>query len=294
MRRYMSILVCLLLAACQAPAPEANHHAAHRRTEAAPVVPSAGPPASAPADASPLPDSIHLALGRPAATHALDLGDAFYIDHGYYVTMYSHKLNGPSWSAWRLTRQDFGGTARHKGNFLKDDTLPAGWYRVSHQDYTDSGYDRGHLVRSEDRTSSDAANASTFILSNVLPQRHDLNAGPWLRLEDHCRVLAQHDGRQLYIVAGGIYGTHPATIGHGLVVPDAFWKVVVVLAPGEAAADVTSKTPVIAVVMPNVEGILNDPWAKYRSTLADVERRSGYRFLTALPESVHSALQQAQ
>jgi DNA/RNA endonuclease G (NUC1) len=177
--------------------------------------------------------SVHVALGVPVDA---DPSDDFIITRAQYVVDYNPRRLGPNWSAWRLTRADFGGAARHQGHFITDDTLPAGWYRVTHADYSGSGFDRGHLVRSEDRTRSDADNAATFILTNVSPQRHDLNAGPWLRLEDHCRTLAQHDGRTLYIVAGPLYADGAPTIGHGVVVPAAFWKVVVVLGPGEGAA----------------------------------------------------------
>ena len=71
-----------------------------------------------------------------------------------------------------------------------DDMLPAGWYRVQDHDYAGSGYDRGHMVRSEERTRSPEDNKTTFYLTNVLPQTHELNAGPWLRLEDYCQDLA--------------------------------------------------------------------------------------------------------
>jgi len=214
------------------------------------------PPGAASAQAT----NVNVALGVPVDA---DPADNFIIARSTYVVSYNPKRLGPNWAAWRLTAADFGGAHRHKGHFLTDESLPAGWYRVTHADYSDSGYDRGHLVRSEDRTSSDAANASTFLLTNVLPQRHDLNGGPWLRLEDQCRTLAQHDGRTLYIVAGGLYTANPATIGHGIAVPQACWKVVVVLGPGQGPADVTPTTPVIAVVMPNVEGIESDLWIKY-------------------------------
>jgi endonuclease G, mitochondrial len=239
-------------------------------------------------DAAPVPESVHVALGAPVAAGPTD---DYIIARPQYVVAYSPSHRGPSWAAWDLNRTYFGGAARHRGHFITDDSLPAGFYRVTHAYYTGSGYDRGHMVRSEDRTRSDADNASTFLLSNVLPQRHDLNDGPWLRLEDACRTLAQYDGRELFIAAGPIYSAQPATIGHGVAVPVAFWKVVVVLAPGQGAEDVTPETRVVAVVMPNVDGIADAPWARYRVSVADVERRSGYRLLGRVPEAVRAALE---
>ena len=239
----------------------------------------ASPPAQAAA-------SIHVALGAPTRAG----GDELVLTRSQYVIGYSRVMNGPRWASWRLVASDFGGQARHKGHFITDGSLPAGWYQAQHSDYTGSGYDRGHLVRSEDRTASRADNDSTFLMTNVAPQRHDLNAGPWLRLEDHCRVLAQHDGRQLFITAGVIYGSAPARIGGGVAVPESWWKVVVVTAPGDGAAEVTPQTRVIAVVMPNVEGIGDRPWTGYRTTVAEVERRTGYTLLDNVEGSVRAVL----
>lgn len=243
--------------------------------------PEAAAPATGPAGASP-----HLALGTPADA---DPTDDHLILRRQYAVSYNARRNGPNWAAWRLVAADYGGQERHKGHFLSDDALPAGWYRVRHADYDRTGFDRGHLVRSEDRTASRADNDATFILTNVLPQRHGLNAGPWLRLEDHCRALAQNDGRQLYVAAGAVWGARPATIGHAVAVPEAFWKVVVVLAPGQGPEAVTERTRVIAVVMPNVE-TPSPRWESYRVSLAEVERQSGYRLLDRVPDAVRGAL----
>jgi DNA/RNA endonuclease G (NUC1) len=88
--------------------------------------------------------SVHVTLGVPVDS---DPSDNFIITRSTYVVSYNPKRLGPNWAAWRLTAADFGGAARHRGHFITDESLPAGWYRVQHSDYTASGYDRGHLVR---------------------------------------------------------------------------------------------------------------------------------------------------
>lgn len=57
---------------------------------------------------------------------------------------------------------------------------------MKHSDYTNSGYDRGHMVRSEERTATDIDNKSTFILTSILPQTPKLNQQTWLSLEYAC------------------------------------------------------------------------------------------------------------
>ena len=233
------------------------------------------------------PASVHLAMGTPAPQ---DPSDDYVLVKPEYVVGYSHARNVPNWVSWNLNASYFGDAPRHKGKFLPDDTLPSGWYRAQDRDYSGSGYDRGHMVRSEERTRSPEDNTTTFHLTNVLPQYHDLNAGPWLRLEDYLQELSQRENKELYIVAGGIFGAKPKTIGHDLAVPDATYKIVVVLSRGQGLSDVTPKTRVISVIMPNVTGILDEPWGKYRTKVSEVEKKSRHTFLTALPDAVKKAL----
>lgn len=232
--------------------------------------------------------SGHLALGVPRDA---DPSDDLLLVKPEYALSYNAKRNEANWVGWRLVGSDYGRTPRHKGKFLPDDTLPAGVYRVTHDDYSGSGYDRGHMCRSEDRTSSEAANRATFILSNVLPQKHELNAGPWLRLEELSQELAQRQGKELYVVAGGIYEGPIATIGRGVAVPSSFFKIVVVLEPGQSPSQVSERTRVIAVVMPNSTEIDREPWTRFRTSVDDVEKRTGYDFLPDVPEPVQRVIE---
>jgi endonuclease G len=75
---------------------------------------------------------------------------------------------------WSSDRQD---------NFRPDDALPAAWYKVRPNDYTGSGYDRGHIAPSADRTRNEADNSATFLMSNMMPQVPELNRGVWGDLE---------------------------------------------------------------------------------------------------------------
>jgi endonuclease G len=231
--------------------------------------------------------SVHLALGTPKSATPTD---EYLMIKPQYALSYNPKRNVANWVSWNLDASYFGPVPRHKGKFLVDTSLPAGFYRVEDRDYVGSGFDRGHMVRSEERTRTPEDNLATFFLTNVLPQRHDLNAGPWLRLEDYCQALSQKEDKELYITAGGIFSARPETIGHGVAVPEFCFKIVVVLDRGQGAADVTDRTRIIAVIMPNVTDILDQPWGQYRASVRDVEKRTGYGFLTAVPEPIRRAL----
>jgi endonuclease G len=235
------------------------------------------------------PKDIHLAMGIPADA---DPSDDYLMEKPQYALSYNNNLRCPNWVSSNLNASHFGDVPRFSGKFMPDMQLPPNLYKVRHEDYSNSGYDRGHLVRSEERTATPADNEATFLTTNLLPQFHDLNAGPWLRLEEECQRLAVKQGKELYIICGGIFSKKPERIGRGgVAVPSQCFKIVVVLERGQKAKNVTAQTRVIAVIMPNVRDIKSHGWQQYATTVDDIERQTGYDFLNALPVNVQQALE---
>lgn len=232
--------------------------------------------------------SVHVALGVPADT---DASDDYIMVKPQYVLSYNHTKNVANWVSMELNNSYYGLVARRAGQFMPDNSLPAGWYQVKHGDYTNSGYDRGHLCRSEERTATRADNDSTFLCTNLLPQFHDLNAGPWLRLEEYCEKLCKHQNKELFVIAGGIFRKDFPIIGHGVAVPDSCFKIVVVLEQGQGLKDITTRTQVIAVKMPNITGIMHNNWQMYQTTVDAIELSTGYNFLSNVPNDIQQAIE---
>ncbi len=122
------------------------------------------------------------------------------------------------------------------------------------------------------------------------PQLHELNAGPWERLEEYERQRAER-GAVLYIVAGGVFSAPFPTIGQGVAVPAANFKIVVVLGDGQKATDVADTTEVIAVLMPNERGVGEHAWTDFLTSVDAVEQATGYDFLDAVPEPVQRVIE---
>lgn len=232
-------------------------------------------------------DNINVAAGVPADR---DSTDDYIIIRPQYVLSYNPVRNVPNWVSWNLDSSWFGDASRYRGAFIADTTLPDSFYRVRHSDYTGSGYDRGHMVRSEERTRNTEDNKSTFILSNILPQRPDLNRGVWLNLEYFCEDLCKNQKKELFIIAGGIFRTENR-IKEKIAVPDSCFKIIVVLNEGDSVESVTDTTSVIAVVMPNVNGIRNIPWSNYLTTVRRIESSTGYDFLSNVSSSVQEIIE---
>jgi endonuclease G, mitochondrial len=231
----------------------------------------------------------NLLLGNPSgAAHDPSQPTNYLIERPQYVLSYNRDHGIPNWVSWQVTQQDLGDTKR-SDTFVPDTTLPKGWYRVTLDDYTGSGYDRGHMCPSADRTATDKDNQATFVLTNVLPQAPGNNRSTWEHLESLSRQLVSK-GHVLYIVAGGDGAN--GTIAKGkVVVPRYTWKIIVVMPKGESdVTRITADTPVIAVRVPNgLKEKLGD-WDQYRVTVASIEAATGYHFFTNLAPDIQDAL----
>ena len=75
--------------------------------------------------------------------------------------------------------------------------------------------------------------------------------------------------------------------------PAQTWKVALVLAKdgGDDRSRVTCSTRTIAVIMPNIQGIRNDPWENFLTTVDAVETLTGYDFFSDLPEPIQRCVE---
>jgi endonuclease G, mitochondrial len=235
----------------------------------------------------------HLFLGNPskATADGVTNGNNFLIERPQYVLSYNNAKRIPNWVSWQLN-QSWVGTTPRQNNFRPDEALPSNWYKVKSGDYNGSGYDRGHMIPSADRDNNLENQGSTFFMTNILPQAPDNNQGPWAKLEEYCRELTAKQGKELYIVAGS-YGNQ-GTIGktQKVVVPESVWKVIVVMDQvGQRAKSITDQTRVIAVEMPNQQGIKEQNWRNFRVSVDAIEAKTGYDFLSAVPVAIQATIE---
>lgn len=241
-------------------------------------------------------ESVHLSLGNPTnATTDTTNADNYLMVKEEYALSYNRNKRHANWVAWELTKEWLGSSDR-QDNFRPDPDLPNGWYRVVTSDYTGSGFDRGHLCPSADRTNSDGSNAATFLMTNIIPQAPQLNRESWAQLEEFSRSLAQK-GYRLLIVAG-TYGTTgegsngvKSTIKNSINVPLHNYKLIVAIPNMGDIADIDANTPVIAVDMPNRQGLVdNKKWTDFITTPEAIEKVTGAKFFTNLPQQLQNRL----
>lgn len=234
--------------------------------------------------------SVHLTMGNPsdAVTNTL-FPSNYLMEKDEYVLSYHRYNGGPNWVSWHLDTSWLGSAPR-QDDFRGDSTLPGGWYKVVGSSYSGSGYDRGHMCPSADRTLTEDANSETFLMTNMLPQTADNNRVTWEDLESYSRTQVNSHGKELYIIAGG-YG-NAGTINSGnVLVPTHTWKVIMVLDAGSNdVSRVTASTRLIAIWVPNEDDIDND-WEDFRVSVDYVEAMTGYDFFSNVSDATENTIE---
>jgi DNA/RNA endonuclease G (NUC1) len=235
--------------------------------------------------------SLQMQLGNPSGVTAdTNNHDHYLVQRTVEALDFSDNLGEPNWASWDLTASDVGSSGR-SASFYTDTTLPGNFYHVTTSDYTGSGFDRGHMCPSDDRTDTVADNKLVFYMSNIVPQTADNNQGPWESLEAYTRSLAAAGHEELIIC--GPSGFNGSRIASGkAAIPGYTWKIIVDVPAGSGSAlsRITASTRVITVKMPNISGIRSVPWSNYVTSASQIETDTGYTFFTALAPSIASAL----
>jgi endonuclease G len=229
--------------------------------------------------------SPHLKLGNPSNASSNNLNN-YLMEKPQYSLSYNCSTGIPNWVSWQLNTSWLGSVDR-SNDFRPDPDLPTGCYQVRPNDYRGSGFDRGHITPSGDRTRTQEDNSATFLMSNMMPQSPANNREVWAELEQYSRELVDQ-GKELYIIAGG--DGQLKTLANGKVsVPANTWKVAVVL--DSPNAPVTEATRVIAVRIPNDRSVANTDWQDYRVSVDEIEKATGLDFLSNIPQQFQSVIE---
>jgi endonuclease G len=232
-------------------------------------------------------ESPHLLLGNPSgAKDNIDSPNNYLMVKEQYALSYNRSNGTANWVAWEVN-QSWLEDAKRQDNFRPDPSLPKQWKGIKPSIYKGSGYDRGHLVPSADRTKSIEDNSSTFLMTNIIPQTPDNNRNTWGNLEDYSRELVEQ-GKTLYIIAG-TWGSK-GKINNLVNIPKYTWKIIVILDRPSQILDITSRTPVIAVNIPNDQE-LEDDWKKFLTTVDQIEKLTEYDFLSNVPTPIQNVLE---
>lgn len=215
----------------------------------------------------------HVLAGTPVAR----AGSFIFLKNRSYLVSYDIARKNPAWCAYKIfAPKDTKSPARP--DFLPDTRVPAR-FRVEPSDYTNSGFDRGHMAPNQAIAAcyGRAGQEETFLMSNIVPQFHALNAGTWKELEQRVFKRYTRAFGEIWVICGPIYDSPaPKRIRKNIAVPDAFFMIVV-----DCTENATGSLRALAFIVPH-EKKLAGTLKKYLVSIDEVEARAGLDFFPKL------------
>jgi endonuclease G len=187
-----------------------------------------------------------------------------------YLVGYDAAAKLPRFVMYELLPQNAIGCVARTNAFATNQFIQNG---ATPQDYVGTGYDKGHMAPDGDLSWDVQVEFESFLMTNMSPQAGSLNRGIWKLLETSVRGWAVQRNQSYWVVAGGVYNAQDKIIGKGVVVPHAFYKIVVNNQTGEAAGWMFPHT----APYPN----LGNDLTKFRMPIAQIEQQAGVAY--ALP-----------
>lgn len=121
-------------------------------------------------------------------------------------------------------------------------------------------------------------------MSNISPQRKNLNQKLWQRLEEVTVDSFLKHHHELWVITGPIFDKQIETLASGVEIPDAFYKIIV--APNETLEE----SHIISFVMPqNVKG--TEALSQYLTSVDAIENATGLDFFHALDDATERKLE---
>jgi len=242
------------------------------------------------------PKILNPAFGYPLAERI--------IHRNGYTVSYDARLRTARWVYEHLTADTVAGDASRENEvFVEEKSIPRE-FRARLKDYTNSGYDRGHLAPAADMRGDQDAMRDTFALGNVIPQNPELNRRYWSRVEGFVRHLTRRFDH-VHVYTGPLYlpkrngdkwvVTYEVLGDSQIAVPTHIFKVILVQ---KQLANGSAHHYVAALVIPNEPVDDQTPLISFLRPLDMVERAVGTNFfpdlrrsglLLALPDAASSS-----
>jgi len=224
--------------------------------------------------------------GLPRAEQPGLPGKRVLVNEGYVVG-YADEWGNPLWAAYRMADiSPMPSAGERPGSFSVDTRTAA---RISPDAYTGTGYDRGHLAPNYGIATrhGEAAQRETFLMSNIIPQRHGLNAGLWKQLEQRAATSYPARFGEVWVVVGPVFGATDTRLpsragGSAPRVPEACFMILMDESDGRVRT--------MAFMFPQ-DPAKGSELGDFLTTLDEIEARTGLDFLAELNAGAQAELE---
>jgi endonuclease G len=200
-----------------------------------------------------------------------------------FVVGYSPSLRHPVWVAYKTHPARHAPPPPRPSGFQPDPAAPRS---PQSKEYAKTGYDRGHMAPNLAIVTryGKAAQAQTFLTSNVCPQRPSLNQGPWYNVEFRIAELWPDCCGAVWVITGALSAREGKRLPSGVDIPTAFYQIAVSQEKGRVRA--------FAVYMPQNVRRRATPRTALIS-IDELEALTGFDFLADLPDDCEKQLEAA-
>ena len=221
-----------------------------------------------------------LFAGAPKRVNDPAPNDIRIIDRGEFVIGWSDKLRHPYWCAYHVT-QDAKYDLPERPSFTKDRTLPLS---PSPNDYTKSGYDRGHMAPNYAIATRYGVDEQrkTFMMSNIAPQTPALNRGVWRDVEHRIADYWSARYGEIWVIVGCVPSYQTSLPGTDIEVPSAYYQIIIA----------QEEMEVRAIAMLFRQRISWHEWAARNIvSISEIEELTGLDFNPDLPSFIQDPLE---
>lgn len=203
-----------------------------------------------------------------------------------FIIAYDQKRLNPAWVAYNLFEVSPDTVSpKRPSSFREDERLRI---QVSHRDYSHSGYDRGHMAPNYAIATryGRQAQLQTFLMSNIAPQKHTLNAGIWEKLEKKIANDYANNLTEVWVFVGPIYEKNKPIRylkRRKIQIPDAFFMIVIDEFKGQPRT--------LAFIMPQNVSAKEKSVQKFLVSIDQIETKTGFDFLSELEDNFENALE---
>lgn len=218
--------------------------------------------------------------GCPRRVSAPSPSDIRILKRGEFIIGWSDSLRHAVWCAYHV-KPEVRFPDGKRPSFLVDRSVPAA---PLPEDYTKSGYDRGHMVPNHAIISryGEEARRETFRMTNIAPQTAALNRGVWRDFEHRIADLWTAKYGEVWVIVGALPSSHGHRMRSGVDIPEAFYQVVI----AQEGLDVRA----LAVLIPQT--IEWDAWAaRHIISIDELEELTGLDFNPDLPSFIQDPLE---
>jgi len=217
--------------------------------------------------------------GIPQPT-AFPFGSIRVLRNRAYVVGYSDQLRSPVWVAYRVGGGKRQARVAPRPDRFEVDRRVAS--PVTPQDYSKSGFDRGHLAPNHaiGLWFGEEAQRETFLMSNIVPQRSALNSGAWRAFESRLAINYPARFEEVWVLCGPVFSRTPERLTKGgVAIPREFFLIVTDRTDGRLRA----QTFLIPQTLQS-----SDEWVHHRYSIDEVELRAGLDLFPDLIDEVET------